>query len=497
MGEQCERTARAIAVYLAERQRPDGSFPGPDYYGVASALWLWSHLGDEFAGQISRALSRLKNDPPSSHGEFNIYVLLHCRQRVDEAEVDAIIRRLRFGRRHSANWMLLRAACRALAGPRLSSLRAQFEGRAALALHSRHGFIEDRRGVRSFAYHAFCGALLAELWKAQGFRWAGRAAARAAAFLAPLILPNGDALYVGRGQQQLFGYGALIRLLRSAGALTGESRYVELAERVFTWVARFQRPDGSFPLVIREGEEAEPWQPDAARPGWYTYNRYADYLPFFGCMLLEAADDSLYLGPTKPASSDRFRVVRMKRYTAVIGPPGGPPTNDLSFPYVCVDGESLFPCYGREGERVAPWESPLPYGIAAEGVRFAFRDHVRYRLTEAGLVGVSRLVRHERRFIFEEDGFECADEITFLRRCSWSSFVPANFLFRNLRPVGDGYETSHGGARARIHMEPAGTIHPAAAVTASGRLVALRHEMGGFEAAPGQRLTVRLVVEFI
>jgi len=507
------RAARAIAVYLAERQRPDGSFPGPDHYGVASALWLWSQFGVDFARQLDRAWTRLRDDPPPGYGEFNAYALLHCRRQLGERAVDSVISRLRPVGRHSANWMLLRAACHALEGPWLSPHRARLEGRAALVWHCRRGFIEDRPGVRSFGYHAFCGALLADLWQAQGFRWAGRAAARAAGCIGPFVLPNGDALYVGRGQQQIFGQGALIYLLEAARGLVGDpsagsgsprakprgdGEYAELAERVFRRAMRFQRPDGSFPLVLREGEDTEPWRSDASRPGWFTYNRYGDYLSFFGCMLLKAASAEVpAIGEaTRPAGHPAFRSVTKGRYTAVYGAPGGPPTNDLSFPYVSVDGESLFPCYGREGDRVEPGELPLPYLVTADGQSFSFRDRLSYRLTETGLVGVSPVVRHERSFSFGEEGFECADVITFQRRCSWTSFVPSNFLFRALRRSGSGYVTWHGDVEASVTMDPPGSIQQGAAMTASGRLVALRHQIEKAEAVQAQRFAVKLTVHF-
>jgi hypothetical protein len=498
--EQYRRAARAIAVYLAERQRPNGSFPGPDHYGVASALWLWSQFGVDFARQLDRAWTRLRDHPPADYGEFNAYALLHCRQRLGERPVDSVIRGLRLAGRHSANWMLLRAVCRALPGPWLSPHRARLEARAALIWHCRRGFIEDRPGVRSFGYHAFCGALLADLWQAQGFRWAGRAAARAAGCLAPFVLPNGDALYLGRGQQQIFGQGALLYLLEAARGLDNDPGHAPAAERAFRRMMRFQRRDGSFPLVLREGEEPEPWRPDPSRPGWFSYNRYADYLPFLGCMLLKAASADLppvgeAAPPARPPQPG-LRSVSKGRYTAVYGAPGGPPTNELSFPYLSVDGESLFPCYGREEQRVEPGEFPLPYLVASDGNGVSFRDRLSYRLTETGLLGLSPLARHERSFAFEEDGFECSDVITFLRRCSWASFVPANFLFRALRRSGDGYVTWHGEVEASITLAPPGSMHQDAAVTASGRLIALRHQVERAEATPGQRFAVKLSVRF-
>jgi hypothetical protein len=379
-------------------------------------------------------------------------------------------------------------------------MRAEVEARAALLRYGRRGLICDRPGVKSFGYHAFCGALLAELWMLEGWLWAGRAAAEAAAFLHPFVLPNGAALYVGRGQEQIFGYGALLYLLEAAAGMTGDERYGGLADRVFVRLTRFQRRDGSFPLVLGEGEMVEPWAPDASRPGWYTYNRYADYLPFLGGMLMKAANvDAPRVEGVKehPPPSD-FRVVRRGRYTAVLARPGGASTNDLAFPYVCVDRESLFPCYGREGDEAPSEAVPLPFGVLASGETVGFRELLRYELTGDGLVGKSRETRHLRRFTFEEHGFECMDEIIFRRRQRFARFAPANFLFRTLTPVGGGrFETWHRGMRAELAMEPVGQIVPGATVSASGTLVGLRHTMEELEPRAGERVITRLRVRFL
>ncbi len=498
--DEYEAAARAVAGHLAERQRPDGGFPGPDHYGVTAAVWLWSHFGAEFVAQMDRAWDRLKGDPPATHGEFNTYALLQCRERLGAGPVDALVRRLRFGGRHSANWMLLRAVCRALPGPRFSPLQSSLGARAALIRYARRGFIADRPGVRSFAYHAFCGALLADLWKERRARWAGVAAARAAHFAARFVLPNGDGMYVGRGQQQIFGYGALLYLLEAAAQLTGEDVFSEAADRAFSRLMQFQRGDGSFPLVLREGEPAEPWSPDAPLPGWYSYNRYADYLPFLGCFLLKAArPNAPSLGQVAPAGPHpELRVWRQARYVAVLAAPGGASTNDMAFPYVCCGGQSLFPCYGAEGDQAPAEAAPLPYATLAAGQQYAFRERLRYRLTDTGLTGASRLVHHVRDFDFGPAGFACRDRITFRRRCSFSQFVPANFPLRALRRAADGtFETWHRGARVSLELHPDGSSHPDVGVSASGPLVALRHAMGRVEARAGDVVSTELRVRFL
>jgi hypothetical protein len=495
-----EETARAIARYLAERQRPDGGFPGPDHYGVACSLWLWSRLGDEFAEPVERGLQRLERSPAAGHGEFNAYALLHCRDQLGVDRIDALLRRIRFGHRHSANWMLLRSVCRALPGPLLSPRRSALVGRAALLRYAHAGFIADRRGAASLTYHAFCGALLADLWRERERWWAGRAAIEAANVAAQFVLANGDGLYIGRGQQQIFGYGALLYLLEFSAKAARRADLAKTADRVHKRLRRFQRDDGSFPLVLREGEEPEPWRPDPSRPGWYTYNRYADYLPFLGCMLLKASRTAApAIDGVEPVGlPPRAKLTREAGYSAVLTAPGGASTNDLPFPYVCVRGESLFPCYGSEEDPVDPRSVPLPYGVLAGGEQCSFRRMLSYRLTEHGLLGDSRAVRHIRRFEFAADGFTCCDEIMFRRRCRFTEFVPANFLFRSLHELGGGeFETLHGEAKARLRLTPEGRAHQNAAVTASGVLAALRCGAVRLDAKPGDTITVELKVHFL
>lgn len=498
-GERYEQAARGIAGYLAARQREDGSFPGPEQFGVAWALWLWLQFPDECGEAAQRAWERLRASPPQEQGEFNAYALLHCRAQLGEAAVDAVLRRIPFGGRHAAHCMLLRAACAAMPGPFGSRALSGLEGRLALLCHERGWFICDRPRVRSATYHALCGALLVDIYRARGVRWAARAAARAAAAIAPLVLPNGDALYLGRGQQQILGYGALVYLLEAAARLTGRPEYANLAEQVFSYLLRFQRPDGSFPLVLLEGEPPEPWEADPARPGWYSYNRYADYLPLLGCFLMQAARVELGpVGAPRGAAGLRWlRLVRRERYTAVLSEPGGLPTNDLAFPYVCVDGESLFPCYGGEARRVKPEAMPLPFGTLRGGGLYAFREQLRYRFRGNDLVGTSPLVRHERGFVFGEKGFTCHDDITFLARAEFTSFTPANFLFRNLRAVGGSdFETWQGQVRARVRLVPEGRAFPAAATTASGVLAGLRHSRGALQVRAGETISTELRVWF-
>jgi hypothetical protein len=216
-------------------------------------------------------------------------------------------------------------------------------------------------------------------------------------------------------------------------------------------------------------------------------------------MLLKAAEIELDVvgarepGPQHPA----FLMHEESRYGAVVAVPGGTPTNDLPFPYVCLDGESIFPCYGTEGDEAAPEDVPLPYGVLEGGQVYSPRDELRYRIEGHELIGESRLLRHVRTFRFREDGFDCVDTMLFRRHCAFESFVPANFLFRTLRPSeGHTFETWHRGAKAQLRLQPAGSIHPEAAVSASGVLVALRHTLAEFRPRAGETVSAQLHVRF-
>ncbi len=155
--------------------------------------------------------------------------------------------------------------------------------------YGRGELIYDRPGMLSHAYHAYCGALLAELAQYLETPWATGAALRAAQAIRPYISEDGESLTVGRGKAQIFGYGALLYLLEAAAGLSGDEGLRAVADRVFTHLLRFRRVDGSFPLVLNETEPPEPWAPAVPLPGWHDYNRYADYVPFLGVYLLKAA----------------------------------------------------------------------------------------------------------------------------------------------------------------------------------------------------------------
>ena len=79
MTERCLRLAKIIANELVRRQKPDGNFVLPDFYGKAFACALWSGLDrDQYHRQIARAQIALQHEIPDKtyHREFIEYALL-------------------------------------------------------------------------------------------------------------------------------------------------------------------------------------------------------------------------------------------------------------------------------------------------------------------------------------------------------------------------------------------------------------------------------------
>ena len=151
------------------------------------------------------------------------------------------------------------------------------------------GLILDEFRTRSLQYHAFCLYLLCDLveqhpnarflaeWLVQGVRYSLQHA-----------LSNGVSLWIGRGQEQIFGYGALAYACEFVHARL-EALPDNKLDAIQRRILAFQREDGSFPLVLREQDAEAPWpMREPLPPGWYGYNVLGDYLPFLGHALYAA-----------------------------------------------------------------------------------------------------------------------------------------------------------------------------------------------------------------
>ena len=249
----------------------------------------------------------------------------------------------------------------------------------------------------SFMYHCFDLSSLCGILSLTGWEVAEEALRRGVDFISDFVLRNGDAIYIGRGQQQLLAYGALIYSLSYAAARWGEERYLAATERAFRHVISHRRADGTLPLIVRHGEQG--WPDESGRaaspehPGWYRYNNFYDYEPAIGLFLARAAE-ALRERPQLSAAAlegpegltvygHEMAIWRDDLWEAVLSVPGGYWANALPMPYICVQGTSVTPCYG--GDRIPPSlysaeMIPLPQAITRSGRRICLADELHYRL---------------------------------------------------------------------------------------------------------------------
>jgi hypothetical protein len=471
--------AHDIAKWLAA-QVAEGSFPARTFYGEAFAIWLWSFFPNEFPQQIEallpRALEQLRRADVEAHPEFNLLALLgYCQaQSLEPEDVIGSFPGLREA--PSCNWLLLGTLLRlrwnhVAGGKRFSEALLRMRTRLLILFQQRSdGLIRDDRlldrrlplpfpfarvgrlGVRydarlrglSLQYHCFSLALLIDIYAVAGWPEVGRAIERGVAAICRFVLDNGDTLYLGRGQQQIFGYGALLYALAAASRCVRVQGLAKTWHDVWRFVASHQRDDGSFPLVLRSGEQGYPQKVDTSDLrwlGWYSYNNYFDYLPLLGVYLARTWDSPVAERPRgapvcagevgqQLVVNRHYAVIRESGWQAVLATPGGPRSQDQPVPYLCLGGRSVLPCFG--GEEYSPSSYnlsmlPLPYAVRSSGEPACLREMMRWSLRRGArartlvLRGTCRWARFQRHYEWGAHEFSIRDSL----RLSTPPFEPS------------------------------------------------------------------------
>lgn len=348
--------AEFIVHWLAQR----GELYGRTFYGESFILALLQRSGRLDAAMRDKLLDAYAEKDkadPAFHWEFNLYALMDFAKEAGGGTPEVLQGPMRFKHTSCTNWTLLRSNTRLAAG--LEQQTALREARERLDRFQRpSGLIMDDPGVKSFQYHCFSTALTGELFQRTEQTYFLERFRRGVVFIRHFILNNGDTLYVGRGQEQSFGYAALLYALALAYTFDGDASLLGDMQRILSFLQQHRRADGSFPLVMNGTEKTIPELVDLDAPeycGWYAYNNYFDYLPFMGYFMAKAYAvlQSVELRsaetrePAPYRDADFVKIVK-PRYEAVLSKCGGYWTNDLPIPYIVTDGRALTPCYGGE-----------------------------------------------------------------------------------------------------------------------------------------------------
>lgn len=298
-------------------------------------------------------------DDPQRHWEFLEYAKLALLESpIGPGNSGGEAEPLRFKGTQVANWAMLRAICRAKRAKRDSDhqelKRAILEAKWTLQeFQDRDGFIQDQRGVRSLQYHAFSTLLLQELIGFDPERNLFEAYSRARNVVRAHILPCGSCVYLGRGQNQLFGYASVIRLLSETPSSEDRLRL----GAILRLVSSHQNEEGRLPLVLGSLGSATEGAPDLksiAYAGWYAYNNYFDYLPFFAHFLHRARvslSESVESFPERPELDSVIgptRVRHGKDFSVLVSRPVGVPANWMPQPLVSTTSHRAAPVFGGE-----------------------------------------------------------------------------------------------------------------------------------------------------
>ncbi|OKH89066.1 hypothetical protein [Thalassospira sp. TSL5-1] len=429
---RAHRLAVLVADILARDQTTTGDFPQHGFYATAFALALWHNLNAaKYHTAITRAFDALQqqDDGAQYHREFIAFALsqtsaLTARQRRN------ILKGKPWQNARVGNWLILRILCLEK-GSFLARLTARLLWRI-IDRHFRDGpaFL-DRRGCFSAQYHAFCSALL-------GFSQqpaCQQAAIAATELIDHITRHSGHANIVGRGAGQSFGMVSAIYALLKAG----KDRTAQiLLDRIEQSLLLHQ----TMPLNLLADQDGETAQ---TKPGWYSYNRYYDYLAFAGFFLLCAGkvpENRAVPTPYKPqnttANCQIFQLYQSPAYCAQMTLAGKSPYDTTPMPVITSpDGTIILPPCGGEQDFISPYTTaslPLP-GLPGTTI-FAQPDTATYQNDTYVLPFVLGPWRGQREIRFTEREISWTDQI-FPQDPATESHAPASArLFRLFIPRG-------------------------------------------------------------
>jgi len=429
MQHKTKELVDSISIFIINWLKRRDSFECRSFYGESFSLALLQRvdkLNTEVKNTLMSSYKGLNKLDSQFHWEFNNYAFLDYYKISNDESVKKFLDPLKFKNTPCTNWTLLRSSARLMAGIDIE-LGIKEAKMKIKKFQLSSGLVLDDPGVKSFQYHCFSIGMIGEIYEQTEDEYFKKSFLKGIEFIRHFILSNGEALYIGRGQNQSFGYGALIYILSLAYKFTNDKTLLGDIDKVTDFLIQHQREDGSFPLVMNGVEKSIPKVIDIQNEefvGWYPYNNYFDYLPFMGFFIAKAhkilkglnIEDVQYKKQQKYRDSNFIKVVK-PNYEAVISKCGGYWTNDMPIPYVISNGKNLTPCYGGEQfqtslyslEGIAlPYCDKLKKSIRWRSISF-FNDDILWIISPLGIM--------KREFIFEEDYIDIRTEIYSFFNC--------------------------------------------------------------------------------
>lgn len=402
--------------FLSDWVRVNKGFGLRSFYGETFSLLVIARvnkLDSELKDLLINSFERIDKTDPEFHWEFNNYAILELEELMGHSELSKYLVFPIFKGTKCANWSLLRLTTKYKLNPNEKIIKKAIKtvGR----YQKKSGIIEDLKGVRSFQYHCFSTAMIGELYIQSKEPYLLKSFQKAISFIKNFVLTTGETLYIGRGQNQSFGYGVLVYILSLHLKIYDEKEDIAYIDKVIGYILKFRRENGSIPLMLTGIESdiiANNFFPKT--PGWYPYNNYFDYFPFMLFFLQKALDILRCLDLKEEKSRfiingyrdrDFIKVVN-KNYEAIISRPGGYITNDMPIPYIISKYKNKTPSYGGEQFQKSIYTLqgiPLPYFPR-------LNKSIRWRaisvINKNSIWVISPFGIMKRSFIFYEDSIE-------------------------------------------------------------------------------------------
>lgn len=360
----------------------DGHYAGRSFYGemfTALAMTIFDYPA--YKDKVLEILSWYDAIPKTDdnfHWEFNNFALLKLGETQPELQ-GWVQSPLVYRGTKCTNWTLLRLLGKLMEGRNI----ADEVSNAKLLIRNmqlENGLFLDEEYVASFQYHCFILALVYDFYRYTDEPVFLDAFLNGINFISSFTLNNGDTLYIGRGQEQIFGYGCLIYDYCIAFEVTKDIQYIDLAAKVFSFVERYGSEKSMLPLVLNKYERDSDLTlalTDRRHLGWYSYNNYYDYLPFCTFYILEAVNilEQSATVILNQGNEQRFSVKyydkKFLRYSdevwdIVLSVYKGATANALPFPFIVKDGNEMSSvCGGDDYVNVGYYQLetvPLPSG---------------------------------------------------------------------------------------------------------------------------------------
>jgi len=466
----------------------NGQYDTRTYYGELFTALAMAKIGsDKYRKYIKKILSHYFNNEDKTgdqfHWEFNNYALIKLERIMDLSKYVEQYRPLKFKGTKSSNWIMLRGLTRILSGEKKTYGEIELK-KTIILMQKKNGLIMDSIYDKSFQYHCFMAYLILEAYNETKDTFYKKSFLKALYFIEKFILRNGEFSYIGRGQKQIFGVGPLLYILQEGYIITKDQKYLAKRDLVYDMLLNYKRENGSFPLVLRDGEYRYPKVINIDENkylGWYSYNNYFDYLPFLAyfLVLFEASYCETSGNIERDFSSqynyydNDFLKLSNNYIDVVVAKPDLKISNSLPIPYVVTHDNSLTSCYGGEESSILynSKSIPLPWGITNNNPilgkifdlpyirdiniynvkkilkkifkrtnntkEYYFYDNLIYNLKGAEIIGENRRIRHSRRFELNNREILIRDIIKFKKEIKFQKFNLIYLLFEGIEKINE------------------------------------------------------------